>query len=164
MRHHLSVILFLGSDYDSLPFDVSLSLSAAISRSVAVPPVVNPKATATYRTVEPSVNAALEDGVEDGELDMLLYTLLDDGSTAWFNQHSSLPRCAAATIMSQVKELQRSAVLAYNDRKYNVALAQFRDVADTLQLLYPHSHPECVKVRKSIEMVRRKVAASQEVH
>jgi len=66
--------------------------------------------------------------------------------------------------MSQVKELQRSAVLAYNDRKYNVALAQFRDAADTLQLLYPHDHPECVKVRKSIEMVRRKVAASQEVH
>jgi hypothetical protein len=66
--------------------------------------------------------------------------------------------------MSQVKELQRSAVLAYNDRKYSVALVQFRDAADTLQLLYPDSHPECVKARKSIEMVRRKVAASQEVH
>ena len=64
------VILFRSSDYDSLPFGVSLSLSAAISRSVAAPPVVFPKAT--YRTVEPSADiAALENGVEDGELDML---------------------------------------------------------------------------------------------
>ena len=65
-------------------------------------------------------------------------------------------------MMDQVKELQRSAILAYNARNYSVALAQFRDAADTLQLLYPDdssSHPECVKARKSIEMVRRKLAA-----
>jgi len=68
------------------------------------------------------------------------------------------PLLDAESILVQVRELQRSAILAYNDRKYTVALSQFRDVADTLQLLYSDSHPECVKARKSIEMVRQKAA------
>jgi hypothetical protein len=60
-------------------------------------------------------------------------------------------------ILLEARELQRQAVLCYNNQQYAQAEAKFRDVCEVMKMLFPAGHPECVRAEKSVLMVQRKM-------
>jgi hypothetical protein len=63
-------------------------------------------------------------------------------------------------ILLEARELQRQAVICYNNQQYAQAEAKFRDVWEVMKLLFPPGHPECVRAEKSVLMVQRKMGVS----
>lgn len=61
-------------------------------------------------------------------------------------------------VLSEAKAIQVEAVTCYNNMQYAAAEAKFADVLEVMRLLYPATHPECIKAEKSVLMVQRKRA------
>lgn len=59
-------------------------------------------------------------------------------------------------LQQRVQEMEKAAILAYNQGKYNDSEQSFKAMLNMLRTMYPSNHPECVKVEKSILMVQRK--------
>ena len=61
-----------------------------------------------------------------------------------------------AQIKEIVKELQAEAVQKFSTRNYNKAIELFSEALNYFYSIYPHSHPECIKIAKSIEACQKK--------
>ena len=64
-----------------------------------------------------------------------------------------------AQIKIIVKELQAEAVQKFSTRNYSKAIELFSEALNHFYSIYPHSHPECVKISKSIEACQKKSAS-----
>jgi hypothetical protein len=62
-------------------------------------------------------------------------------------------------ILLEAREVQRQAVLCYNNQQYAQAEAKFRDVCEVMKMLFPPGHPEVARAEKSVLMVQRKMSA-----
>ena len=58
-----------------------------------------------------------------------------------------------------MKELQAEAVQKFSSRNYGKAIELFSEALNHFYSIYPHSHPECVKISKSIETCQKKSAS-----
>lgn len=63
----------------------------------------------------------------------------------------------ADVLQQRIQDMEKAAILAYNQGKYSDAEQSFKAMLNMSQLLYPPNHPECIKVEKSILMVQRKL-------
>lgn len=81
------------------------------------------------------------------------------GSTAasYGAQNNAASVANQTTMLQQrVQEMEKAAILAYNQGKYTDSEQSFKAMLNMLRTIYPSNHPECVKVEKSILMVQRK--------
>ncbi len=63
-------------------------------------------------------------------------------------------------MLLEARELQRQAVICYNNQQYAQAEEKFRDVFEVMKMLFPVGHPECQRAEKSVLMVQRKMGVS----
>jgi Ca2+-binding EF-hand superfamily protein len=59
-------------------------------------------------------------------------------------------------LQQRIQEMEKTAILSYNQGKYAESEQAFKAMLNMLRVLYPENHPECIKVEKSILMVQRK--------
>lgn len=61
-------------------------------------------------------------------------------------------------MLNEARVIQKEAVACYNNMQLAAAEAKFADVLEVMRLLYPATHPECIRAEKSVLMVQRKRA------
>ena len=65
----------------------------------------------------------------------------------------------SSTIQRDLDNIQKKAVMRYNERKYGKAEELFIEALDILKKHYPETHPEIEKAKKSIMICQRKKMA-----